>query len=298
MERVKKIIYDRRAAPYLFILPFILVFCIFSIYPMISTILMSFQKVLPGETHFIGLKNYKRLIGDKIFLIALWNSFKYMVITCLILIPIPMVLAVMANHKNMPFPNFFKSILYLPSIASVVVCGTIFRLAFSESPDSLMNEVVSLLGMDPIQWLRNSSTGFTVLILLCCWRWTGVNMMYFTSGLKSIPQELYESADMDGATGIQKFFHVTMPLLKPTTIYVLTISIYAGLAMFTESFMLWNGNNSPDNMGLTIVGYLYRQGIEKNNMGYGSTVGIVLLIIAMLFNFIQLKLNGLFKKEA
>lgn len=298
MGRIKKFVYDQRVAPYVFILPFILIFCIFSIYPIASTIIMSFQKVLPGEISFIGLKNYKRLIGDQVFLIALWNSFKYMIITCLLLIPIPMILAVVVNGKNMPCPNLFKSILYLPSIASVVVCGTIFRLAFSESSDSLMNEVIGLFGMDPIQWLRDSSTGFAVLILLCCWRWMGVNMMYFTSGLKSIPQELYESADIDGATAIQKFFHVTMPLLKPTTIYVLTISIYAGLAMFTESFMLWNGNNSPDNMGLTIVGYLYRQGIEKNNMGYGSTVGIVLLIIAMLFNFVQLKLNGLFKKEA
>lgn len=83
-----------------------------------------------------------------------------------------------------------------------------------------------------------------------------------------------------------------MPLLKPTTIYVLTISIYAGLAMFTESFILWNGNSSPNNITLTIVGYLYRQGIEKNDLGYASTVGLVLLIIAMTINLIQLRING------
>ncbi|MNE15245.1 L-arabinose transport system permease protein AraP [compost metagenome] len=88
-----------------------------------------------------------------------------------------------------------------------------------------------------------------------------------------------------------------MPLLKPTTIYVLTISIYAGLAMFIESMMLWNGNNSPKNIGLTIVGYLYRQGIEKNNLGYAAAVGIVLLIITMVINLTQLAISGMFKKE-
>jgi len=282
----------------MFVLPFIIIFCAFSIYPMINTILMSFQKVLPGQTHFIGIKNYTRLFSDKTFFIALENSIKYMVITCALLIPFPMLFAAMVNSKHMPFPNFFKAILYLPALASVVVSGTIFRLTFSESSDSLMNEIIGLFGAAPIQWLRVSSTGFTVLIVLCCWRWTGVNIMYFISGLKSIPRELYESAEIDGASSVQQFFKITVPLLKPTTIYVLTISIYAGLAMFTESFMLWNGNNSPRNMGLTIVGYLYRQGIEKNDLGYGSTVGIVLLVAAMIINVVQLKLNGLFKKEA
>ncbi|HHV31058.1 MAG TPA: sugar ABC transporter permease [Clostridiales bacterium] len=298
MLRIKRFFYNQKVAPYMFVLPFIIIFCAFSIYPMINTILMSFQKVLPGQTHFIGIKNYTRLFSDKTFFIALENSIKYMVITCALLIPFPMLFAAMVNSKHMPFPNFFKAILYLPALASVVVSGTIFRLTFSESSDSLMNEIIGLFGAAPIQWLRVSSTGFTVLIVLCCWRWTGVNIMYFISGLKSIPRELYESAEIDGASSVQQFFKITVPLLKPTTIYVLTISIYAGLAMFTESFMLWNGNNSPRNMGLTIVGYLYRQGIEKNDLGYGSTVGIVLLVAAMIINVVQLKLNGLFKKEA
>lgn len=294
---VKKFIYNQKVAPYVFVLPFILVFCIFFIYPMVSTVTMSFQKVLPGQTEFIGLKNYTRLLGDKVFFKAVANSFKYMLITCLLLIPFPMAFACMINSKRMLYPNFFKSLLYLPSLTSVVVAGTIFRLAFSDSNNSLMNQVVQFFGMEPLMWLRNTTTGFTVLIVLCCWRWTGVNMMYFLSGLNSIPEELYESADIDGATTLQKFFRITLPMLKPTTIYVLTISIYAGLAMFTESYMLWVGNNSPQNIGLTIVGYLYRQGIEKNDLGYGSTVGIVLLVIAMTFNIIQLNFNGMFKKE-
>ena len=121
-------------------------------------------------------------------------------------------------------------------------------------------------------------------------------MLYFLSGLKGIDKSLYESAEIDGANSWKKFRYVTVPLLKPTTIYVLTISIYAGLAMFLESFMLWNGNSSPKNIGLTIVGYLYKRGIEKNQMGYASAVGLVLLVIALVINVIQLLLNGSFKK--
>ena len=121
--------------------------------------------------------------------------------------------------------------------------------------------------------------------------------MYFLAGIQAIPDELYEAADIDGASKIKQFIHITVPLVKPTTIYVLTISIYAGLSMFLESFMLWKGNNSPNNIGLTIVGYLYRQGIEKRAMGYACAVGLVLLLLVMIINFAQLKLNGSFDRE-
>ncbi|MDF9848301.1 ABC-type sugar transport system permease subunit [Paenibacillus sp. PastM-2] len=122
-------------------------------------------------------------------------------------------------------------------------------------------------------------------------------MLYFLSGLKNIPDDYYEAASIDGASAFQRFTRITIPLLKPTTIYVLTVSIYAGLAMFIESMKLWNGNNLPKNIGLTIVGYLYRQGIKKNNLGYAAAVGIVLLIITMVINLTQLAFSGMFKKE-
>ena len=242
---IKKFIYNQKVAPYIFILPFLVIFCCFFIYPMISTIVMSFQDVKPGVTEWVGLANFERLFGDKVFFKALGNSFLYMVLTLVLLIPFPMLFACMINSKLMKAPGLFKSLMYLPAITSVVVAGTIFRLAFSETEYSLMNQIVGLFGIPPVRWLRQQGTGFFVLLLVACWRWTGVNMMYFLSGLKSIPEELYESASIDGANGWQKFAHITMPLLKPTTIYVLTISIYAGLAMFTESFILWNGNSAP-----------------------------------------------------
>ncbi|WP_334075263.1 carbohydrate ABC transporter permease [Paenibacillus sp. A14] len=295
---IKRFLYSQKVAPYVFVLPFILVFVIFWAYPLASSFTMSFQKLTLGqEAQWVGMDNYTKLMGDGIFLKALINSAVYMVLTLVILIPFPMLFAVLINSKFMWGREFFKSSFFFPALTSVVVAGTIFRLMFGEMEGSLFNSILGYFGIDPVKFLKGQVTGYIALVALATWRWTGVNMLYFLSGLKSIPDEYYEAASIDGATRFQKFTQITMPLLKPTTIYVLTISIYAGLAMFIESMMLWNGNNSPKNIGLTIVGYLYRQGIEKNNLGYAAAVGIVLLAITMIINLTQLTFSGMFKKE-
>ena len=296
--KVKSFIYNKKVAPYVFILPFILTFIVFFISPMIKTVIMSFEAVYPGSTVWVGLKNYQKLLSDAIFLKAVKNSFIYTIGTLLILIPIPMILACLINGKLVgeKAKGVFKTALYLPALTSIVVAGMIFRLSFSEVDGAVANQIIGFFGAGPIKWLKNPTTGWFVLFLLASWRWMGVNMLYFLSGLTNIPDELYESASIDGANAFQKFIYVTVPQLKPTIVYVLTISIYAGLAMFTETFMIW-GNSSPKNMTLTIVGYLYRQGIEKSEMGYASAVGLVLFLIAMVINMIQLTLNGTFKKE-
>ena len=296
---MKKFFYSKKAAPYVFILPFVLTFAIFWIIPIVKSGIMSTEKILPGQVTFLGLDNYKRLLGDRVFKVAVFNSFKYMIATLILLIPIPMLLACIINSKVVgdKLKGFFKSSLFIPALTSVVVAGTVFRLIFGEMDTALMNQAVGLFGIGPIKWLKNSGTGFFALLLLACWRWFGVNMMYFLSGLQSIPGDYYEAASIDGASTWQKFIKITVPMLKPTIVYVLTISIYGGLAMFNESYMLYAGNNSPNNIGLTIVGYLYRQGIEKNDMGYASAVGIILLAIVLIINIIQLAATGTFKKE-
>lgn len=293
---IKSLLYSKKIAPYVFIGPFIITFLVFFIYPVISTIVMSFQKVLPGQIEFIGLTNYKNLVNPTLWK-AVKNSTLYTIFTLVLLIPIPMVLACFLNSKKMIGKDFFKSTLFIPALTSAVVAATIFRLIFGELPGSLMNRAISVIGMEPIKWLKVPSTAFASLLTIACWRWTGVNIMYFLSGLQNIPMEVNESADLDGATSWQKFRYITVPMLKPITVYVLTISIYGGMAMFTESYMLWSGNRSPNDLGLTIVGYLYRQGWEQNNMGFGSAVGILLLVFALTVNLLQLKIFGLFEEE-
>ena len=291
----KELLYSQKVAPYVFVLPFLLTFAIFFLYPLISTIMMSFQDIKGSGTTWIGFKNYENMFKNKNFWIAVKNSMRYMVLTCAILIPMPLLLAYLLNSKMMPqrLADAFKTISYMPVLCSVVVAGIIFRMMFSELDGSMMNQIRVFFGLEPIAWLKGEWTSMFAMVLLCMWRWTGMNILYYMAGLKSIPNDLYEAAEIDGANEFRKFWHVILPLLKPTAIYVLTISIYAGLAMFTESYMVFGNNNSPKNYGLTIVGYLYRYGFEKvDKFGFASAVGLVLLAGAMIITVAQLFITG------
>ncbi|MFR8547545.1 MAG: carbohydrate ABC transporter permease [Lachnospiraceae bacterium] len=292
----KKFLYSQKVAPYVFIAPFVITFLLFFAYSIVSMVIMSFQHVAGPNTTFNGLENYK-ILTNTVFIKSLKNSIFYTLVSCALMIPIPMVLAIMLNSRQMRLKTTFRSILFIPALTSVVVVGVVFRLMFGELEGSFMNQLIAQFGMEPIIWLRKPGTVWLALFLICLWRWTGVNMMYYLSGLQQIPEDLYESATVDGANSLQKFRYVTLPLLKPTTVYVLTISIFGGMAMFSESFILFNGNKSPNNVGTTLVGMLYRMGFEQNQIGIASAIGVIFLVIVLLINAVQLIVNGFFKKE-
>lgn len=290
-----------RRAPYLFVLPFIVSFLMFYLYPLVSTVIMSFQEIIPGQTRFIGLLNYKRLMNPLMYK-AVWNSFRYTVFTILILIPVPILLAVMLNNPRNPANAIFRAALFIPTLVSVVVAGTIIRLMFAASPSAIVNTVLGLFRVKPSDWVMGgSATAMALLVGMATWRWTGVNIVYYLSGLQNIPQELYEAANIDGASASYRFFHITIPLLKPTIIFLTTISIFGGFAMFEESYILWAGllgGGSPNNVGLTMVGYIYLKGFQGGAMGLGSAIGLILFLIVLLVSILQLNLFGFFKREA
>ena len=225
MNKFKKFFYSQKVAPYVFVLPFILSFSFFWIYPLCSTIVMSFQEIEPTGTTFVGFKNFAKLLKDTTFHTAILNSFEYMILTLVLLIPFPMLFAVLMDSRLVKAKGFWKACLYVPALTSVVISGTLFRLMFSEYPTGQMNLITQALGFGTFKWLKMKGTGLAALLIVCCWRWTGVNMLYFISGLKAIDTALYESAEIDGASAWQKLRYVTIPLLKPTTIYVLQ-SVY------------------------------------------------------------------------
>ncbi|MGA2379464.1 MAG: sugar ABC transporter permease [Spirochaetia bacterium] len=290
-----------RRAPYLFVLPFIVSFLMFYLYPLVSTVIMSFQEIVPGQTRFIGLLNYERLMNPFMYT-AVWNSFRYTVFTILILIPVPILLAVMLNNPRNPANAIFRAALFIPTLVSVVVAGTIIRLLFAASPSAVVNTVLGLFKVKPSDWVMGGSTSAMVLLVgMATWRWTGVNIIYYLSGLQNIPQELYEAANIDGASASYRFFHITIPLLKPTIIFLTTISIFGGFAMFEESYILWVGllgGGSPNNVGLTMVGYLYLKGFQGGAMGLGSAIGLILFLIVLIVSILQLNVFGFFKREA
>ena len=185
----RRFLYSQKVAPYVFILPFILTFLIFFAYPIVSTVVMSFQKVAGENTTFVGLKNYK-LLMNAVFYKSLKNSFFYMIVSCALMIPIPMILATMLNSRHMRAKGFFRSMMFVPALTSVVVAGVVFRLMFGELEGSFMNQVLAFFGGDPVIWLRKPLTVWIALFILCLWLWTGVNMMYYLSGLQQIPGDI------------------------------------------------------------------------------------------------------------
>ncbi len=288
---------QEKIAPYIFVLPFILTFLVFFLYPIIATVITSFQEILgPGDVKFIGFKNYKNMINEHFFN-ALWVTTRYTFWTILVLVPVPMLLSVILNRKNSIGRNIFRSAFFLPALTSVIVAGLFFRLAFGEQDTTLVNMILGLFGIPKRIWLQQGHTAMLVMVVLCTWRWLGVNVIYFLSGLQNIPVEQYESASIDGASEWRKFLSITVPGLKPVMIYVLTISVYGGYSMFAESYTLF-GPRSPGDIGLTMVSLIYQQGFNENNFGAGSAVGITLLGILMAVNLTQLKLTGFFKKES
>ncbi|PRO67316.1 carbohydrate ABC transporter permease [Alkalicoccus urumqiensis] len=286
--------YSKKLAPYVFVSPFILSFLVLTLYPFISAINMSFQRVLPGQTEYIGLANYDRVFNP-VFFTALQNTTVYVIWTVVILTLVPMVFAVFLNHRLIRFTNFFRASIFIPALTSVIVAGTIFRMIFGESDAAFANQVLQVFGMEPIEWRYSAGTAMFLMVALACWRWMGVNVLYYLAALQNVSHDLYEAADIDGANAWQKFRHVTFPAIKPIFIFLSTITTINGFRMFEESFVFFE-TTSPGNIGLTIVGYIYTEGIQRNDMGFGAAIGIVLLLIILVVSVIQLYLTGAFKK--
>lgn len=285
---------SKKVVPYIFVSPFILSFLVLTVYPAIHGIIMSFQSVLPGQVEFIGLRNYERVFNPT-FYKALSNTTIYVILTVTILTILPIILAVILDSKFIKLKTLFRASLFMPALASTIVAGMIFRLMFGETDTAAANQLLAWFGMDPIDWRFNAWSGMFLMVMLCVWRWLGVNILYFLAALQNVPEELYEASEIDGATIFQKFWFVTLPFLKPVTIFVVTISIINGFRMFEESFVLWEAG-SPRNIGLTVVGYIYQQGIQQNDMGFGAAIGVILMVIIFIISFIQLILTGAFKR--
>jgi len=288
--------HSQKLVPYVFVLPFLISIAVFYVYPIIGTIIMSFQQVVPGQTHFIGLANYKRVISND-FLTALKNSSLYTILTILILVPGPIILAVLLSKGPSHMNNALRAAFFIPSLVSVVVAGTLFRLMFAANGKAVINAMLAWFGLKPVDWiLGGARQAMFLMVLVAVWRWTGVNIIYFLAGLQAIPEDLYDAAAIDGAGPLNKVFHITLPLLRPTIIFVTTISIFGGFAMFEESYVLWQGV-SPNNFGLTIVWLIYQKGFQLGDMGTASAIGLVLMVIVFTLSLSVLNLFGFFKRE-
>jgi arabinosaccharide transport system permease protein len=282
---------DARLAPFVFLLPFMAVFVVFRVWPLVQAVEMSFQDVqgLSGND-WVGLENYEGIMANPQFMAALLNTFVYTILTLIILIPIPLALSALLDRGGTYKPLAWRIALFIPALASLVVVSFLFRIVLGEN--GLLNSALGALGLPPQAWLTSASLAIPSLLIIAVWRWVGVNMLYFNSGLVNISRELYEAAAIDGARGIQMFRHISLPLLRPTILFVLIISVIGGFQLFVEPLLLWSGGNSPSSAGLSVGVLIYRTAFTSFKFGDAAAMGVVLAFIILVVSLIVFRLVG------
>jgi arabinosaccharide transport system permease protein len=280
-----------------FLLPFVVLFLAFRVIPVGQAIVLSFQHIesVGAAREWIGLDNYRRLFTDRTFLTALRNTVLYTAGTLLVLIPVPFILAAVLKSRLVARPDAFRSTIFLPVLTSLVVVGVVFSLLLTTN--GLLNSFLSLFGVPRLGWLETRHLAVPAMILMATWRWTGINMIYFTTGLSNIPNELYESASVDGAGPLRRFWHLSVPLSKPMILFVTVLTIFGGFQLFVEPLILWGTGGGPGQGGLSIVVHLYRTAFTSFQLGYASAIGVVLALIITILSLVVLKLFGFFAKD-
>jgi arabinosaccharide transport system permease protein len=281
-----------------FLLPFVVLFAIFRVWAVGYAVLLSFQDIEGiGVSEWSGLENYRDLLTDRTFFIALRNTALYTIGTLVVLIPIPFVLAAVLRSRLVRGQTLFRTILFTPVLASLVVVGVIFSLLLTTN--GLLNTFLSLFGVPRLAWLETRHLAIPAIIILATWRWTGINIIYFTTGLSNIPDDLYESAAIDGASALRQFWHVSVPLSRTIILFVTVLTLFGGFQLFVEPLILFSstGGAGPGRGAQTIVHYLYRTAFTSFQLGYASAIGVALALIIMLISLAQLRLFGFFKKE-
>lgn len=294
---INALLNHKKVVPIVFLAPFMIVFLVFKVYPVILAVIMSFQNFQGVQSQeWVGLANYENVFELVRFGQALTNTTIYTIGTLLILIPLPLVLAVLLDSGRVAQSTLFRTLIFLPALTSLVVAGTVFRLILAK--DGFLNLALSsMTGIDPIRWLETSDMALPSLILVATWRWTGINILYFNSGLVNIQRELYEAAAIDGASPRQMFWRITLPLLRPTTFFVVVLSIIGGYQVFVEPFIIYSGGGGPGDGGLTLALLIYRTAFTSFNFGTAAAMGVVLATIIFIFSLIQFRFFGVLKKE-
>ena len=260
---------------------------IFWAYPLIYSLILSFSeyKTLSGKISFIGFENYKAILQDKIFLQALKNTAIFTFGTVPITTALALFLAVLIN--DIPkFKSFYKSAFFLPSVTSLVVISLVFTNLYIK--DGYINSLLNMIGLPHPDkgWLLDPGTSLLSIMAMDIWIAAGYYMVLFLSGMQSISKDLYESADLFGASKTRQFFTITLPLLKPTLLFVLVINTIKSFQIFIEIYVMTKGG--PLGSTTTLVYLIFDKAFNQmDQVGYASAIAYLLFILLILLSYIQ-----------
>ncbi len=265
---------DRGA--YFFIAPYAVFFMLFVAYPLIFSIILIFHRwniVTPME--WIGLRNLERLVQDALFFKAIGNTLIFLSIHIPLQVAVALFFALLLNSK-IQFRGFFRSVYFFPVIVSGVVVTILWQQLYSYD-EGLLNTMLNAAGLKSVPWLVDPSIAMPSIALMATWKNVGLYIILFLVGLQTIPRQLYEAADMDGASNWNKFYHVTLPMLNPTVVLIFILSTIGGFSLFIEPYVMTGGG--PMNSTLSAMLYIYNQAFTFNHMGYAAALGFVFALI-------------------
>jgi lactose/L-arabinose transport system permease protein len=281
----------QRRAGWIYLTPATLLIAIMSFYPMVQALFTSFKTGSSAHMRWADpiFNNYIRMFRDKLFIRSLGNTFLYLIVEVPIMLILAILLAQLLNNKDLKFKGFFRTCVFLPCATSLVSYSLIFKSLFATN--GLINLILVKLGIfeSNYNFLGTPSSARAIIIIALIWRWTGYNMVFYLAGLQNIEYSVYEAAKIDGANGWKTFWKITVPLLKPTIVMTMIMSINGTLQLFDESVNLTSGG--PANTTITMSHYIYNNSFGKGvaNFGYASALSFLVFMMVAVLSAINMK---------
>ncbi|MEH6988695.1 carbohydrate ABC transporter permease [Cytobacillus firmus] len=277
--------WKQKLTPIGFMSPVLLIFSLFLFFPVLFAFFMSFhQWGMIGTPEFVGVENYVRLFKDPLFWISIKNTLIFS-LSVPLKVAIALFIAVLLNQKIRGL-GFYRAAFFFPVVLSMVVVGLVWQWMFSPSY-GFINYVLEKLGLPLQNMLIDSDQAMIVLIIVSIWKGLGSNLLLFLAGLQAIPSSVYEAAEIDGANSWQKFWHITVQLLKPTTLFVLIITLIGSFKIFDLAYVITGGG--PGTSTMVLVHYIYQEAFQRFDMGYASAAAYVFFIILFILTLVQMR---------
>lgn len=278
---------------YLYLLPALLILLVFTIYPLIKAVMMSFfegYSIINGSFNRIGLANYKELFSDKVFIKALTNTSIYVVFVVPCSILFSLFLAILLNGK-IRFKGLFQSLYFLPYVTSVIAIGIVWSWIFN-SNYGLLNYMLGWFHIKPIPWLNSPDYALYALIIFSIWKSMAFDILIFLAGLQNISPDLYRAARVDSASKWRVFIKITVPALSPMIAYSFIMGMINAFKVYNEVFSLFKGSAGPADSAITVVYYIYDKFYNSANYGVAAAAAVVLFLIILTLTMVQLAVTG------
>jgi multiple sugar transport system permease protein len=286
---------SRRNPAWLFVAPALTLIAVFFVVPVLASLLLSltdfdiYAVASRANLRVVGLENYRRLVHDPLFWVALRNTFVFVVVAGPLSIGLSLAAAVLLSARAVRFKGIFRTIFFLPVVTTLVAIAVVWRYIYHPR-FGLLNHALATFGVGPIDWLGDPRFAMPAIILMAVWKNFGFNMVIFIAGLQSIPERVYEAASVDGATPAAQFRWVTLPMLAPTFVFVLVITMIGYFQLFAEPYVMTQGG--PAHATLSIVLLMYLQGFRWWTMGYAAALAFVLFAIILALTLVTLRLRA------